>query len=77
MLENVCAHESPRSGRGIATSPTERELKRNQVVSRTVVHINHYLVACGSFWSILANPPHVRFWSDSRNAGSLMIAAEA
>jgi hypothetical protein len=32
MLENVCAHESPRSGRTIASSPAERELTRNQVV---------------------------------------------
>jgi hypothetical protein len=33
MLENVCAHESPNPRRGIATSPTEGELKRNQVAS--------------------------------------------
>jgi len=39
MLENVCAHESPGLGRGIATSLTERELKRIWSCPGTLVRL--------------------------------------
>jgi hypothetical protein len=58
MLENVCAHESPGSGRGYRHIADRTRPKRNQVVSPygrfTLVTI----------WSLVGQKPHLkaRFW---------------
>jgi hypothetical protein len=71
MLENVCAHQSPGSGKGIATSPAEREPKRNQAVSPYGRFTLVTLRSLGSIAPVWSCASHFRFTPESGPAADI------